>query len=350
MRAPAQQLVGSLDSHHLRELFETHTTELSVEERHRIDEELFGWGPLTPLLDQEDLFEIIVQGSDHIFYETSEGMKVHNDSFFSATSFHNFMDRFCKEAQVVINQGEPFANAKVRGLRAHLVGPPIVSQFNLTLRKHQKRVLSLEHLEQQSFLTPTQRTVIDQIINEQANFLIIGPTGSGKTTFMNSLIGALPASQRVVVVEDTDEILLKNPLHAKMLTRASTSNHLKGISLEDLVKQSLRMRPDRIIVGEVRGQEAKDLMQALATGHSGSMGTMHAENPKQALIRLEMLIQMGAPQWQLEAIRRLIQLSLQYIITLKSDRQGKGVQSISKISSLEHFGFTIEDCLPQQSF
>lgn len=187
-----------------------------------------------------------------------------------------------------------------------------------------------------------QATCVEEILTSRKNFLIIGPTGSGKTSFLNTLINEVPSQQRLVVIEDTDEIRSHHPLVCKLLSRELCPVTLTPYYMEDLLKQALRMRPDRIIIGEVRGKEAKDLLQALATGHSGSLGTLHAESAQQALLRLEMLIQMGAPQWSLQSIRQLIQMSLDYLIVLKEDRQNKGIKEICKIGSLESFGLLLE--------
>jgi pilus assembly protein CpaF len=164
---------------------------------------------------------------------------------------------------------------------------------------------------------------------------------------LNSLLDLLPENERVVVIEDSSEIALSNKASMKLLTREDPHGILPAIDQTQLVKRSLRLRPDRIVMGEVRGSEAKDFLMAMATGHSGSFGTLHAQDANQALIRLEMLIQMGAPQWSLTAIRRLIQLSLDYIIitgrATTGERQLKGVY---RLCSLEDQGFLVEQVDP----
>ncbi len=191
-------------------------------------------------------------------------------------------------------------------------------------------------------MTRTQQLWFKKLLEDQFNFLIIGPTGSGKTTFLNSLIHEISQDQRLIIIEDTDEIQIQNPLSSKLLARELCPSSLTPVTMSDLVKQSLRMRPDRLVVGEVRSSEAKDLLQALATGHRGSMGTLHAQSAKQALLRLEMLIQMGAPQWSLHSIRQLIQMSLDYLIVLKDNRLQKGIMEVCKITSHEKFGLLLQ--------
>ncbi|RYZ78974.1 MAG: CpaF family protein, partial [Proteobacteria bacterium] len=163
------------------------------------------------------------------------------------------------------------------------------------------------------------------------------------TSLINALLQTIPSNERAVVIEDTPEIELPNTSSMKLITREDPQGILKSIDQGQLLKHSLRLRPDRIVMGEIRGGEAKDLLMALATGHGGSFGTLHASDARQALIRLEMLIQMGAPQWNLPAVRRLIHLSLDYILVVEKNAEGKRqFQGIYKICSLEENGFLIE--------
>jgi pilus assembly protein CpaF len=326
-----------------RNLVNDKIKDLSKDLQERILNEFFAWGPLHSLIDENEIFDIIIQGERTIFFENSKGMQKHSDSFLSAKTFQNFTERLMRDTGILINQRDPYGNGQVNEFRVHLIIPPVANEITITLRKHKKTIHPMSYYKDSGFITDFQMQLINEIIESKKNFLIVGPTGSGKTTFLNSLVNTLDHFQRLVVIEDTSEIQTQLPLAVKLLTREVCPDTLKKVSMEDLVKQSLRMRPDRIIVGEVRGQEAKDLLQALATGHSGSMGTIHAESAKQALIRLEMLIQMGAPQWSLNSIRQLIQMSLHYFIVLKEDRLEKGIKEICKIGSHESFGLLLEN-------
>lgn len=341
-----RQLIGQQSPEDFQKLVQTKTQRLDIKKQQRVMDELFGWGPITDLLNKTDIFDIIIQGPDCIYYETPQGLTKHDDCFLSQRSFDNFVTLVTKEAKMLVNQRDPFGNGQVLSFRVHMVTPPISQQTILTLRRHQKKIFSLDNLTDQQFISSEELLFFKKLINERRNFLIVGPTGSGKTTFLNSLINESSDTDRLVIVEDTDEIYCEHPLACKLLSREICPESLKPIFMEDLVKQSLRMRPDRIVVGEIRGAEAKDLLQALATGHEGSMGTLHASSGKQALIRLEMLIQMGAPQWSLYSIRQLIQMSLEYLIVLKPDRLNKGVMEISRIASHEKFGLLLESMKP----
>ena len=204
--------------------------------------------------------------------------------------------------------------------RAHVVAPPISPVEIVTLRCHLQEVVRLKQYKENNIINDQQMEWLEKLIHERKNLLLIGSTGSGKTTLLNSLIQAIGNKHRLVILEDTPEIVPANSLSTKLLTRDKVHNSNQEISLQELVRQSLRMRPDRLVLGEVRGAEAKDLLMALATGHPGSLGTIHAETAPQALYRLEMLIQMGAPQWSVTAIRQLIQMSLSHLVVIKKTR------------------------------
>jgi pilus assembly protein CpaF len=325
-----------------RQLVEDNTKELPSSIAERLHNEFFAWGPLESLREREDIFDVIVQGPEHIFFETGEGLFRHKDQFLSERSFKNFVERLTQEAKLLVDQKEPFANGKVGAFRVHLIIPPASQQTTITLRRHRQQVFSLQQLKASGFLSTQQMDFLQGRIAAHDNLLIVGPTGSGKTTFLNAILKDTTTQQRIVIIEDTDELQPCHPLHGKLLSRELCPTSLNRYDMGDLVKQALRMRPDRLVIGEVRGPEAKDLLQALATGHRGSLGTLHAESAQQALIRLEMLVQMGAPQWSLESIRRLILMSLDYLIVLSADRQQKGIKEIARIRSLESFGLLLE--------
>ncbi len=338
-----RQLIQRNSDDQFKKLVNEKCLNLSEMEKQRVNNELFSWGPLQELLERDDLFEIIIQGSEKIYFEDSQGMKENCDSFLSPRSFNQFLNRLIKVSGILINQNEPFASGSFKNFRLHMVIPPIVEKPIITLRKKRTLTLNWQDLTVSNFMSPHQAELIDQMIADRANILIVGPTGSGKTTFLNSVIARVSPLERIVCIEDTDEISQDHPMVCKLLSREVCPDTLKVINLTELLKQSLRMRPDRIVVGEVRGGEAKDLLQALATGHSGSMGTLHAESAHQALLRLEMLIQMGAPQWSLHSIRQLIQMSLKYIVVLKANRLEKGIKEIYRIGSVESFGVLLEE-------
>lgn len=319
--------------------------EYSIETQERLHEEYFGIGPLKNLLINPDITEIIVNHYQEIWVENQGKIQLTDERFLSPHTFNQFLQRLYLDISQEPTLPHPFINASWRGCRIHLVGSyhPLATQTCFTLRKQKQKQWNLSELENYQWASPSEIQFLKQIIHQESNFLVLGPTGSGKTSVLQSMIQECSEQERIIILEDTPELIPSNGVSTHLLTRFDTRNILPAISLSDLVKQSLRMRPDRLIVGEVRGEEAKDLLLALATGHKGSAGTFHAADPHQALIRLEMLIQMGAPNWSLEAIRRLIWLSLQYLIVCNQNQKGQRMLGgIYKIVSLENSGIIIE--------
>jgi pilus assembly protein CpaF len=254
------------------------------------------------------------------------------------------MDRLCQEAHTHLTVENPFSEGRFQDFRVTLIGTELTgTHLHLSLRRHPKNPWTFQKLHENGWCSAHTLPLFQKIIAERKNFLVIGPTGSGKTSVLNSFLGLLDEKERVVVIEDTSEIALPNKASMKLLTRDDPQGILSSIDQTQLLKRSLRLRPDRLVMGEVRGAEAKDFLMALATGHAGSFGTLHAQTAAQALIRLEMLIQMGAAQWGLSAIRRLIQLSLDYVIVAGRSPHGqRELQGIYRLCSLEDHGFLLE--------
>lgn len=312
--------------------------------KNRLEKEFFGQGPLEQLFENENITEIIVNSWKDIWYEESGQFIEANDTFLSQTTYHNYIHRLCKKLKAQLTFDQPFLCLTHENLRYHVVSPSISGEdFSLSIRKHRKAHWTMNDLLNKNSITPSQFKFIEKIIQERKNFLVIGATGTGKTTFLNCCLKMISEKERTLLIEDTSELILPNGLSTKLLTRKDSHGLLSPIDLTVLIREALRMRPDRLILGEVRGPEAKDLLLALSTGHEGSIGTLHAVSAHEALIRLEMLIQLGAPQWSLEAIRRLIYFSLHYIITIERNDLGqRSVKDIHKITGLESFGFLLE--------
>lgn len=318
--------------------------EVSLEERKRLHDEFFSHGPLAPLLDDDSITEILINNSKDIWIDRNGSLEKQEDVFLSEETFQRWSLLFHEESQSQVNLNFPFSNSKWKNFRVHVVSSPIVENGPvISLRRHPEHPWTLNRLKEKKWTTDAGFTFIKKMIAERKNFLVAGPTSSGKTSVLNAFFQEVPKNERCLFLEDTLELILPNSASLKLVTRLDPNKQLNDIHLCDLVKQSLRMRPDRLIIGEIRGPEAKDLLLAMATGHSGCAGTLHAKKPDETLRRLEMLIQLGAPQWDLASVRHLIQSTIDYILIVSKDEQGfRSLQEISRLCSVESFGITLE--------
>lgn len=310
--------------------------------RQRLHDEFFAVGPLTNLLSDPTVSEILISPKA-ISFERHGTLWALDDRFLTDFSFQQFLHKVCEESGVHTSLKTPFVDGIWREFRLHLVQHPICDdRYSMSLRRQSKQLWTLESLLENNFLSQAQLGCLKEMYDGKKNILIVGTTGCGKTTLINTLIQKTLPTERLIIIEDTDEIEKPNVVSTKLLTRQKGLESLPDISLKDLLRQSLRMRPDRILVGEVRGEEAKDLLLTLSTGHSGFLGTLHARSSREALWRLEMLIQMGAPQWSLDTIRKLIRSSLHAIVVVARVEGQRKVQEICQITGLENHGFLLE--------
>lgn len=323
-------------------VIEEHSQNLSEEQRLRLIQEFSDTGPLQPLLVDNDITEIIVNGPQSIWYEKSGKFYEHTDHFLSTVTYSNYIHLLSEQAGLQTNHRSPFANGEWRHFRIHMTAPPVTPDHCITLRRIRPTSLSLEELQATGWCDAPTKIKLGNLVVEKKNILVVGSTGSGKTTLLNSLLTEAH-TDRCVFIEDTPELLQFNSLSTRLLTRFDANGSLPDIGQTELVKQSLRMRPDRIILGEIRGSEAKDLLLALSTGHHGSMASIHASTAAEALIRLEMLVLMGAPEWNLLTIRRLIQLTINAIVVTEKTNGLWSLKGIYKIASQESFGFVTEE-------
>lgn len=326
-----------------RVAIESVTANVSAQLKDRLMEEFFGCGPLTDLFTLP-CTEIIVNGRESIWYELNGKLLRYRDSFLSDLSYRNFISRVSREANMIASLDCPFADGSWRNMRVHLIIPPASGdQPVMTLRRHSANPWTYQRLQELEWATPKQFECLEDLVRDQKNFLVIGGTGSGKTSVLNACLNSIRDEERAVIIEDTNELRAPNAASTKLLSRRDPQGHLRDVDQSELLRQALRMRPDRIIMGEIRGGEAKDLLMAFATGHSGCMGTLHADTARQALLRLEMLIQIGAPQWNVHAVRSLIHLSLHAIVVVGRSPDGKRrLNGIYRVAALEDIGFLIE--------
>lgn len=328
----------------VRRLLDRICTKASPEIKSRIFDEYFGAGPLEPLFKDPNITEVIVNGGDSIWFERQGRLERSDDIFLSELTYRNFIARLSRDAGIQATLDCPFADGRWREARVHLIIPPASGdQAVLTLRRHPDSPWTFARLAESGWAPEGSLRALRDLVQNRNNFLIVGGTGSGKTSALNACLGEFGPAERTLIIEDTSELRVPNAASSKLLTRRDSQGLLKEIDQGELLRQALRMRPDRLVMGEIRGGEAKDLLMAFATGHSGCMGTLHADSARQALIRLEMLIQLGAPQWSLSAVRTLIWLSLQAIVVVGRTKAGeRRLEGVYKIASLEDIGFLIE--------
>jgi pilus assembly protein CpaF len=283
-------------------------------------------GALTPLMEDPMLTDILVNGASEVWVVSDGPPQRAPIAFASDAAVRTLAVRLAALAGRLLDDAHPFVDFEFNGLRIHAVLPPLSrSGTLLSIRRRRAANNTLAQLVR----SQEALALLNQMLRDRQNFLISGGTGSGKTTLLSALLNSLPPQERIVIVEDTAEIDPHHP-HAISLQARSANGEGRGeVSMRDLVRQSLRMRPDRIIVGEVRGAEVIDLLAALNTGHAGSGGTIHAREGDEVPSRIEALsVFAGIPA---DAAHSLLLSSIDVVIHLKSAREGRGVQSISKI-------------------
>lgn len=333
-------------------LIERETKTFNLDFQNRLIAEFDGLGPLTPLFEDQSITEIIVNAKDQIWYEKGGKLFPLEDRFASDLTYQNFIDRVCQESKSQVSIERPFCDGKFRNFRLHIAAHCLDNPtYLLNFRRQSLSPWTFQRIASLNWAPASAIDHIKSWIHSGKNFLVIGETGSGKTSILNACLQEIPSTERALLLEDTSELAVPSGASTKMLCRVDANGVLPPVDLTELVKQSLRMRPDRLVVGEVRGGEAKDLLLALSTGHHGSMGTMHASSAQQALLRLEMLVQLGAPHWSLTTIRRLMGLSLQGLMVVGKDSAGnRRLKSLHEISAVEESGILLDCHFQADSF
>ena len=294
-----------------------------IQERVNLTDELYssirGLGLLDMIIKDDDITEVMINGTDEIFIEKSGKVERLNQSFESQRKLEDIIQRIVGRAGREVNQSNPIVDTRLPdGSRVSVVLPPVALKGpTLTIRKFSKTPMTVEQLIKYKSITPQIAGVLETFVKAKYNIFISGGTGSGKTTFLNALSNYIPNTERVITIEDSAELQIVGIDNlVKLETRNSNSSGRGTITIRDLIKTSLRMRPERIIVGEVRGAEALDMLQAMNTGHDGSLSTGHANSTKDMLSRLETMVLMGAEGLPLEAIRQQIASAVDIIIHL----------------------------------
>jgi pilus assembly protein CpaF len=296
--------------------------------------DVLGYGPLEPLLARDDIADIMVNGAGRVFIEVAGKVQLTNIRFRDNSQLMNICQRIVSQVGRRVDESSPICDARLLdGSRVNVIGPPLsLDGPTLTIRKFRKDKLKLEDLIKFGSISAPGARVLQVIGRSRCNVLISGGTGSGKTTLLNTLTAFIDAEERIITCEDAAELQLQQPHVVRLETRPPNLEGQGQITMRDLVRNCLRMRPERIIVGEVRGPEAFDLLQAMNTGHDGSMGTLHANSPREAMSRLESMITMGGFQLPVRTIREMIVGSIDVII--QAERLRDGSRRITQITEV----------------
>jgi len=313
--------------------------------------DVLGYGPLEPLLARDDIADIMVNGASRVFIEVGGKVQLTNIRFRDNAQLMNICQRIVSQVGRRVDESSPICDARLPdGSRVNVIAPPLsLDGPTLTIRKFRRDKLKLDDLVRFGSITPEGARVLAVIGRSRCNIIISGGTGSGKTTLLNCLTAYIDVDERVITCEDAAELQLQQPHVVRLETRPPNLEGQGQIAMRDLVRNCLRMRPERIIVGEVRGPEAFDLLQAMNTGHDGSMGTVHANSPREALSRMESLITMGGYNLPSRTIREMIVGSIDVIVQAERLRDGsRRITNVTEVIGSEGDVIITQDLLTYQ--
>jgi pilus assembly protein CpaF len=300
--------------------------------------DVLGYGPLEPLLARDDIADIMVNGPNTVYIEVSGKISKTGVRFRDASQLMNICQRIVSQVGRRVDESSPICDARLPdGSRVNVIAPPLaIDGAALTIRKFKKDKLTLEQLVKYGSISPEGAEILRIIGRVRCNVVVSGGTGSGKTTLLNCLTRYIDSDERIITCEDAAELQLQQPHVVRLETRPPNLEGEGRVTMTDLVKNCLRMRPERIIVGEVRGPEVFDLLQAMNTGHDGSMGTIHANSPRECLSRMESMIAMGGYSLPAKTVREIIVGSVDVIVQAARLRDGsRRITHITEVLGLE---------------
>ncbi|HOD05356.1 MAG TPA: CpaF family protein [Anaerolineaceae bacterium] len=313
---------------------------------HEIMDDLMGFGPLQPLLDDPDITEVMVNGPKKVYVERKGKITKTNVTFDDDNAVIRVIEKIILPLGRRIDGDSPTVDARLPdGSRVNAVIAPVaIDGPSITIREFQKGKLSVEQLIQFGSITRPMADFVRACVVSRLNIVISGGTGSGKTTLLNVLSGFIPEDERIVTIEDAAELRLQQDHVLRMETKPPNSEGKHAVTIRDLVRNSLRMRPDRIVVGEVRGGEALDMLQAMNTGHDGSLTTLHANTARDAISRLETMCMMAGMDLPLKVLREQIAAAIDLIVQQSRLKDGsRKVTSITEVSGMEGDTVTMTD-------
>jgi len=305
---------------------------------HEIENEILGLGPLEILLDDPTISDILVNTDRKIYVERDGFLELTDVCFDDEGHLLNIIDRIVSKVGRRIDESSPMVDARLAdGSRVNVIIPPLsIDGPIISIRRFGVEMLTMEKLKGLHTLSAPMVKLLDAIVHAKLNVLISGGTGTGKTTLLNILSGYIPGRERVITIEDSAELQLQQPHVVRLETRPTNIEGKGSVTQRDLVKNSLRMRPDRIIVGEVRGAEALDMLQAMNTGHDGSLTTIHANSPRDALSRVENMVMMTGIEFPPKSLRSQIASAIDIVLQLERNEDGhRRLVSIQEINGME---------------
>ena len=326
----------------VQRLFAEESAPLSLDQRRRIvqeiENEVMGLGPLEPLLADPKVADILVNGPKQVYVEKNGKLQLTDVQFNDNDHLANIIDRIVSGVGRRIDESSPMVDARLKdGSRVNAIIPPLaIDGPMMSIRRFGIDLLQMEDLIEFGALTEDVAKVLKGIVKAELNVLISGGTGAGKTTMLNVLSGFIPEDERIVTIEDSAELQLRQPHVVRLETRPPNIEGKGEVNQRELVRNSLRMRPDRIVVGEVRGPEALDMLQAMNTGHDGSLTTIHANTPRDALTRVENMVSMTGISFPSKVLREQIASAIDVVIQLSRHEDGRRrLVSLAEINGME---------------
>ena len=311
-----------------------------------LQNEVLGLGPLEPLLADPTISEIMVNKFDTVYVERKGKLQLSETAFDDEDHLLRIIDKIVSRVGRRIDESSPMADARLPdGSRVNAIIPPLALDGScLTVRRFSAIPLQMQDLIDKNSVTDDMAELLAGLVKAKTNILISGGTGSGKTTLLNILSGYIPESERIITIEDTAELQLQQPHVVRLETRQANIEGRGEVSMRVLVKNSLRMRPNRVVIGEVRGEEVIDMLQAMNTGHDGSLATIHANNPRDALGRLENLISMSGVNMPSRSQRQQISSAIQVIVQVNRVSDGtRKITSITELTGIEGEVITMQE-------
>jgi len=334
----------------LNHVVEEERVPLSGEQRQRlisdVEDDVLGHGPLQRLLDDPTVTEIMVNGPDLVYVEQNGRLTRSPARFSSEEQLRRVIERIVSRVGRRIDESSPLVDARLQdGSRVNAVIPPVAfSGSSLTIRKFAADPFKVHDLIQFGTLSPEMAELLNACVAARLNIIVSGGTGTGKTTLLNVLSSFIPEGERIVTIEDAVELQLQQEHVVRLESRPANIEGRGEIGIRELVRNSLRMRPDRIVVGEVRGGESLDMLQAMNTGHDGSLSTVHANSPRDAIARLETLVLMAGMDLPLRAIREQIASAVDVVVQLSRLRDGsRRVTAVTEVQGMEGQTVTMQD-------